>query len=130
MVPPKQFHQTLKLCHPGLSGSPPKRVAVWWGGMSRDPVFSGSFEVRAGFGIGGNLYSFPCRLELQTTSQHGVQRAFPDCRLPPTFWALLDFMRRITNGQISRYTFLSPMLLSFASSCPYPIHQDCRRGCR
>ena len=29
-----------KLCHPGLSGSLPKRVAVWWGDLSRDPVFS------------------------------------------------------------------------------------------
>jgi len=31
--------QTTLLCHPGLSGSPPKRVAVWWGDLTRDPVF-------------------------------------------------------------------------------------------
>ena len=26
-------------CHPGLSGSPPKHAVVWWGDLSRDPVF-------------------------------------------------------------------------------------------
>jgi|ADurb_Cas_03_Slu_FD_contig_111_1218_length_5641_multi_3_in_0_out_0_3 hypothetical protein len=26
--------QTTLLCHPGLSGSPPKRVAVWWGDLT------------------------------------------------------------------------------------------------
>ena|GEM_PF-2096018 len=88
----------LKMCHPGLPGSPPKRAAVWWGGLSRDPVFSKSFEVRAGFGIGGNLYSFHCRLELQTTSQHGVQRAFSGCKYPPDAWAL--WTSCVTNPEL------------------------------
>jgi hypothetical protein len=35
---PKQTTADYKPCHPGLSGSSPKRVAVWWGDLTRDPV--------------------------------------------------------------------------------------------
>jgi len=36
--PQNKSHQTTLLCHPGLSGSSPKRVAVWWGDLTRDQV--------------------------------------------------------------------------------------------
>ena len=35
----KQRQPSYIPCHPGLSGSSPKRVAVWWGDLTRDPVF-------------------------------------------------------------------------------------------
>jgi len=95
-----------------LAGS----VTIRWGGLSRDPVFwkqptspetnhlqttlpchhgldpwSSIFKAvwsPSRLWDWGNLYIFPCRLELQTTSQHGVQRAFTGCKYPPDAWAL------------------------------------------
>ena len=165
------------LCHPGLSGSPPKRAAVWWGDLSRDPVsgvaksvchrdrrylpnrqlrclcrtdfgspirgspegwqnpfatetgglfqtgnsvasaeqisaaryrgnprllsalicvnrltrdpvFSGSFEVRAGFGIGGIYTAFIAGLNSKRPASMEFKEPFQTVKVPQTFWAL------------------------------------------
>jgi len=35
---PKQTTPVYTPRHPGQPGSPPKRIAVWWGGVTRDPA--------------------------------------------------------------------------------------------
>ena len=58
--------------------------------VSRDPVFSGSFEVRAGFGIGGIYTDFIAGLNSKRPASMEFKEPFQTVKVPPTFW---DFVR-------------------------------------